>query len=244
MALLRRLSIRRVVVSAFAGVVMATSADVIGRAVWQFNSIQDSPLHGVPWTIESTVAISPSQALYVYGTGSPLRDSVDAGLYYPRDFDMEPASSDDGTPSWMYAIAAPYREQVVDRRLTVHAHGLPVRSTVLEWMEFAYPANAPPRLTWMSGDIWFVTFGPAETMAHRLRVLPALLNIACFTLLAWTALAGFTAARGWRRRAHGMCQTCGYALTAAMVCPECGAAAPLTRGGRSQLKTERTERPC
>jgi len=229
MGLSRKFSIRRVVVSVAIGVMVATLVDVGARVVWL------SPA-SLRRQVDAYKLVAPDRIMSVSGTISPLRDVFHV---YTRPAPAEHTAAlilKDGEPAWTHQSRGPYQDRVGDRASLVKAFGLPLRSSMneLTFLQLA-PGDLAPVTSW-GGDVWLYTPEPRFTVVDRIRILPVLFNVACFTVLAWAALTGVAAVRRARRCSRGGCAVCGYAIGKLAVCPECGTAGRATTAGSTAAR--------
>ena len=228
MGLGRKFSIRRVVVSVAIGVMVATLADVGVRvAIDPRQTLGKNVPFGV--RADQPVVWFPDQrGLAGYRFTTVFFDFMSYNTGLVIDAQPDTWGSARPVPAWVATDAGPLQATTGSWSCDGSAYGMPLRSSVSErYTDVAFYSDMSPVTVW-GGDIWYISGPPVMPRTLRIRILPALFNIACFTVVAWAALTGVAAVRRARRRSHGACAVCGYAIGTLAVCPECGTAA---RGG-------------
>lgn len=240
MALLRRFSIRRVVLSVVVGVIITTTLDfgpqVIGRAKSQayFNFGREGG-----W-VESKFLID-GVAYHAMMWPADLRDMGLVMTSKPTPLARGTDRTHEEPPHWLPGTGELMREQMLFQAFGVSVTGVPLRSIASESVQQSFTIEQVPALSWRRGEFRVHHRGRSGSVVYRVMVTHALLNIAFFTFITWTLLTGFAAARRWRRRSRGACFACGYVLGAASTCPECGTTARPVSAGETPFHAESTE---
>ncbi|HLP85909.1 MAG TPA: hypothetical protein VK157_16275 [Phycisphaerales bacterium] len=222
MALLRRFSIRRVVVSVVVGVVAAAGVDVgsrlwIGRTGPRYKEIADG---GRAYATYSTDAVHGTTR--VHGVRSALMDMGIAAWFPAAIRTRSFAETATPPPTWTRTIAFPYRDQLGHQFVTCLAFGVPLRSSVTEYPSASALTIDPVIVA--HGEAWIVQATPGDQRVHRVRIVPALFNVTSYAFVTWIALTGFAFGRRRLRRSRGVCEVCSYPTRGAAVCSECGTA--------------------
>jgi hypothetical protein len=224
MGLGRKFSNRRLVVSVAIGVMVATLADVGVRMSARYLGWQRRILaRESSGSREVQVKVADGW-IYMDLYPSLLADQA-TGVWMPDGIGkLDPAATSTDMPAWGFALQGPFCSLSRSRAAYLNAFGLPLRSSVSEKVFMPARVDSIGPVMWWRGDVWFPGTDVRKDTVHRIRVLPALFNVACFTVVAWAALTGFAAVRRARRRSRGGCLVCGYAIGTLAVCPECGTA--------------------